>query len=156
MGAAESVVDVGRRDKALRDHLPQGVRYVGLDLCPPADVIADAEQPLPFSDREFSCVVLADVLEHLDDPHAALGEAMRVGKSAVVLLPNMLALEHRLSFLRGKLDTSKYDFGPDNPRDRHRWLMNHDQARDFTRAVAAEAGCGWHVRSQRPRSRRSP
>jgi SAM-dependent methyltransferase len=139
-----SVLDVGCRDRALARHLPPLSRYVGLDLGPPADVIATADGPLPFDDDSFETVVLADVLEHLNDPHTALDEAMRVARSAVViLLPNMYTLYYRLRFVMGRLPGNKYAFGAEQPRDRHRWLPTFEEAAEFTRQRADAAG--WHA-----------
>jgi hypothetical protein len=138
VGDADSVLDVGCRDKALRDHLTAS-RYVGLDLEPPADVIGSAEERLPFSHREFDCVVLADVLEHLNDPYFAFDEAMRVGDVVVVLLPNMYTLMIRLQFLRGSLG-AKYEFRPENRLDRHRWVMGYGEAREFVHHRASKGG----------------
>jgi SAM-dependent methyltransferase len=134
-----SVLDVGCRTGELREHLPEDGRYVGLDLLPPADVIASAEEPLPFDDDSFESVVLADVLEHLNDPHKALDEALRVGRqSVVVLLPNLFTLLVRIYFaLLGRMPSQKYAFGPDPQVDRHRWIMNFDQAAAFTAGRAA-------------------
>ena len=138
-----SVLDVGCRDKVLQRHLPEGTRYVGFDLFPPADVVGSAEEPLPFSDDEFAVVVMADVLEHLNDPHAALDEAMRVASTAVVIvLPNLYSLLHRVRFAAGR-PSDKYEFGPEGKLDRHRWLMNADQAAAFAHGRAAQAG--WRV-----------
>ncbi|MEA2154952.1 MAG: hypothetical protein QOE11_1092, partial [Solirubrobacteraceae bacterium] len=82
-------------------------------------------------------------LEHLDDPQSALDEAIRVAsKAVVVLLPNLYTLILRAQFAAGRT-FGKYSFGPDNSLDRHRWLMNFDQAADFTRGRAARSG--WHV-----------
>jgi Methyltransferase domain len=146
VGTDTSVLDVGCRDKALRDHL-DGCDYVGLDLHPPADVIGSAEEALPFADGEFGCVVLADVLEHLDDPYSALDEAMRVGTSVVLALPNVYSLVHRLRFLlRGRLG-AKYAFHAEPKRDRHRWVLSYTEAEGFTKARADVAG--FTVTSQR-------
>ncbi len=138
-----SVLDVGCRDSALRDHIPASAKYVGLDLAPPADVVADAERPLPFGNGSFEVVVFADVLEHLDDPHAALDEGMRVStKRVVVMLPNTFSWIHRLQYLGGKI-SDKYRLGAENEKDRHRWLMGWQDADSFVRARAHKAG--WHV-----------
>lgn len=138
-----SVLDIGCRDRTLQEHLSPDVRYVGLDLFAPADVIASADEPLPFGDDEFDAVVLADVLEHLNDPQSALDEAIRVAAKAVVLLlPNLYTLLLRAQFAAGRT-FGKYSFGPDNSLDRHRWLMNFDQAAHFTRGRAARSG--WRV-----------
>lgn len=135
------MLDIGCRDRVLARHLPSASHYVGLDLGPPADVIATAEGPLPFDDASFESVVLADVLEHLNDPHTALDEAMRIARSAVViLLPNMYTLYYRLRFFTGRLPGDKYSFGAARPRDRHRWLPNFEEAANFTRGRAEAAG----------------
>lgn len=42
------------------------------------DVPHDLNQPLPFKDNEFCCILLSDVLEHLPDPVACCGEMYRV------------------------------------------------------------------------------
>lgn len=137
VGDADSVLDIGCRDRELRNHLV--CDYVGLDLQPPADVVHSAEAPLPFGDSDFGCVVLADVLEHLDDPYSALDEAMRVGRSVVVLLPNIYTLMLRLRFLSGSLG-AKYAFEPENHQDRHRWIMSYSEARQFTHHRASVKG----------------
>ena len=138
-----SVLDVGCRDRRLTEHLPSESQYTGLDLGPPADVIASAEDSLPFEDDAFDCVVLADVLEHLDNAHAAIDEALRVARRAVVvLLPNVLTLALRVRIVAGHLP-QKYRFGPHNSPDRHRWIMNFDQAAAFTRSRAELNG--WTV-----------
>jgi hypothetical protein len=138
----KSVLDIGCRGRELRAHLPSNVSYVGMDLFPPADVIASAEEPLPFEDDSFESVVLADVLEHLEDPHAALDEAMRVARcSVVVLLPNLFTLLARLYFAGlGRMPTKKYTFGPIPEQDRHRWLLNFEQAACFTTGRATLSG----------------
>jgi SAM-dependent methyltransferase len=130
---------------------------VGFDLGPPADVVGSADEPLPFADREFDCGVLADILEHLDDPRSALDEAMRVGAGVVVALPNIYSLIHRVSFfLRGSLG-AKYAFPTQRPEDRHRWVLSYSEAERFTHARAQNAG--YAVRAQRafvyPFNRRS-
>jgi SAM-dependent methyltransferase len=144
MGSAGgSVLDVGCRSKELGDRLGGRARYVGMDLFPPADVIASADEAFPFDRRSFDAVVFADVLEHLENPHDALGEGIRVARQAVVvLLPNMYSLVHRLNFARGRT-SPKYRFGADRPLDRHRWLLDFEQADQFTRGVAARHG--WSV-----------
>jgi SAM-dependent methyltransferase len=138
-----SVLDVGCRDKALSSHLPEHMAYVGLDLVPPADVLADAEEGLPFAARSFDVVVFADVLEHLDDPHAALDEGLRVAsRRVVVVLPNTFSWVHRLRYLAGQ-KSGKYLLGPENQKDRHRWLVGLREAETFVHVRAQRNG--WRV-----------
>jgi SAM-dependent methyltransferase len=117
---------------------------VGVDLFPPADVLASAEKPLPFGDDSFEVVVFADVLEHLDDPHGALDEGLRIARQVVVvLLPNLYTAWNRLYFARGRLYGGKYALGVEPTLDRHRWFLRFDEARAFVRGRADRAG--WAV-----------
>lgn len=43
---------------------------------------------LPFEDKEFSCSILGDMLEHVKDPVQVLKEALRVSKSVFITVPN--------------------------------------------------------------------
>jgi len=141
--APESVLDVGCRDRALQAYLPDGTRYVGVDILPPADVVASAEEPLPFQDRSFDVVVFADVLEHLNNPHGALDEGMRIARrGVVVLLPNLYTAWNRLHFVRGRLYTQKYMLDVEPTVDRHRWFLRYDEGRAFVRGRAVRAGWG--------------
>lgn len=143
VGDAESVLDVGCRDRGLEVHLSRSTRYIGLDLGPPADVIADVSCGIPFDDGSFEVVVYADVLEHLDDPHAALDEGMRVAtRAVVVLLPNTSSFIHRIQFATGRF-SDKYGLRPDNELDRHRWLVSFDEADEFVSVRAKRSG--WRV-----------
>ena len=136
-----SVLDIGCRDRVLRTFLPDSTRYIGVDILPPADVIASAEDPLPFNDRSIDVVVFADVLEHLNAPHAALDEGFRIARQAVVVvLPNLHTAWNRWQFLRGRLYTRKYRLAVDPTLDRHRWFPKFDEARDFVQGRAERNG----------------
>jgi SAM-dependent methyltransferase len=83
---ARRILDVGCGEGALQAALPvrSGSRLVGLDASgtmltthPPPVVQADATA-LPFLAGVFDVVVAVNVLDHLVDPTAALGEAHRV------------------------------------------------------------------------------
>ena len=108
------VLDVGCGDGLFLELLKKkGIRGVGLDKSEVAvsRVRAkglEAEQldfvlrPLPFPDNSFEVVVMLDVLEHLQEPAQLLSEAMRVGRSIVLSVPNFNALPFRIEVLRGK------------------------------------------------------
>jgi SAM-dependent methyltransferase len=58
----------------LRTEPPEGTRYVQID----------ADQPLPFVDREFDVALLIDTLHHADAREALLREALRVSRRVMV------------------------------------------------------------------------
>lgn len=98
-GFSGVVVDIGCADRRASRCLPSGCEYVGLDYPRTAiglygsrpDVFGDARR-LPFGDRSVDAVVLKDVLEHVQGPHAALEECARIlrpGGSLVVWMPFM-------------------------------------------------------------------
>ena len=60
---------------------------------------------LPFAARSYDLVVLADVLEHVADPGAALARAVgwcAPGGHVVVSVPNIAHFKARLTILRGR------------------------------------------------------
>lgn len=135
------VLDVGCRSGHLRRALGgQPVRYYGLDLRPPAEIIGSVEGALPFGDGTFDVVVALDVLEHTDDIHGSLAEACRVARRHVVLtLPNAYEIRARWRFAGGRAPSGKYGLPAEPPADRHRWLFSLREARAFVRARAAQA-----------------
>jgi methionine biosynthesis protein MetW len=88
----------------------------GLELSPTAaraaaqigdEVVCGAlEDPaLPFAEGSYDLVVLADVLEHLADPAAALARATgwcRPGGAVLVSVPNVAHWQARLTLARGR------------------------------------------------------
>ena len=138
------VVDVGCRRRELQQALgSQSVRYVGLDLYPPADIVSDVGEGIPLSDGEAEVVVALDVLEHLDDIYAGFADLCRVARRHVVItLPNAFVLDARLRALRGRVG-GKYGLPVEPPADRHRWLFSLEDARRFCGHRAELAG--WRV-----------
>lgn len=136
-----TLLDVGARDGVLRRALPASIQYRSADIRPGCDFIVDLERRLPFDDESFDYVVALDVLEHVDNFHAAFHELLRIArKGAVIGLPNMAFLSHRVSFaLYGRLSTDKYDLVPAGATDRHRWLTTSRQGEQFMRS---QADCG--------------
>ena len=91
----ESVLDVGCGEGHVTARLP-GARIVGVDPDPRALEAAARRVPagefrraavtaLPFDDGAFDLVVCTQVLEHLEDPAAALDELRRVARRAVLV-----------------------------------------------------------------------
>lgn len=144
------VLDVGCRGKGLKQALEgfvNQIRYVGFDLHPPADVLADLEKGLPFRDKAFDVVVALDVLEHIDALHGAFEEICRISSNFVILtLPNMYELRARLKFLTGRPLSGKYGLPITPPLDRHRWLFSLREAREFVHKMGER--CGFQVRQE--------
>jgi SAM-dependent methyltransferase len=139
------VLDMGCRSGALKTvleaHRGINVRYTGMDLLYPAQIVADLNQNVPFVERAFDVVVALDVLEHTDDLHGAFDELCRIAKKYVVLtLPNGYELKGRIKFLFGFPVSGKYGLPVESPGDRHRWLFSFTEARDFVRVRGARNG----------------
>jgi hypothetical protein len=140
-----SVPDVGCRKRelarALGDH---SVRYIGLDIHPPADIVADLNDGIPMKDDEANVVVALDVLEHTDDVYASFAELCRVSSEAVIIsLPNCYEIGMRLAHARGRPMSGKYGLPAEPPADRHRWFFSMDDARRFCRVRSERSD--WRV-----------
>ncbi|MBN2399869.1 MAG: class I SAM-dependent methyltransferase [Candidatus Aminicenantes bacterium] len=93
-----SLIDIGCGDKWKSDLVGRFVeQYTGVDH---ADTIHDhsaidrigSAYALPAADNEFDCVLCTSVLEHLEEPEAALREALRVlkpGGAAIYTVPQI-------------------------------------------------------------------
>lgn len=64
------------------------------------------KESLPFKNKEFDCVFLIDVLEHVWLPEELLKEASRVGKHVILTVPNFSFLKDRLQMLCGLVPQS--------------------------------------------------
>jgi hypothetical protein len=53
-------------------------------------IVHDAENPLPFSDKEFDFVFASHILEHVKDPVLFCSELCRIGKRGYIEVPTPL------------------------------------------------------------------
>ena len=101
--AGRTVVDLGCGGGLLAVPLARaGAHVVGLDLAPKALRAAAAQQSerllaaqadlaeLPLAERSADLVLLADVLEHVDDPAAVVAQAARVLRPGGALFVNTI------------------------------------------------------------------
>jgi methionine biosynthesis protein MetW len=115
--AGGAVLDLGCASGGLLALLrPRAGRLAGLELSATAaraaaevadEVVQGAleDAGLPFAPASFDLVVLADVLEHLADPAAALTRAVgwcRPGGAVLVSVPNVAHWSARLALARGR------------------------------------------------------
>lgn len=65
--------------------------FLSVDICPPADVIADLSQPWPWADGSVAEVAAFDVFEHLPNRIQTWNELHRIlkpGARATIEVPN--------------------------------------------------------------------
>jgi SAM-dependent methyltransferase len=68
----------------------------------PIDEGVDLTRGLPYPDQSFDLVMLTEVIEHLENHRAALGEVARVlrpGGHLILTTPNIMRLDSRLGFM---------------------------------------------------------
>lgn len=81
---AETRLNLGCSDRAFPG-------FIGVDIAPPADVIADLRDPWPWADSSVTEVRAHDVFEHLPNRIHTMNELWRVlkpGGQAVVEVPS--------------------------------------------------------------------
>ena len=64
--------------------------------------IRESAYALPHPDNSFDAVIMLEVLEHLDDPPAALAELHRISRGVVLISTPREPLWRALNFARGK------------------------------------------------------
>jgi SAM-dependent methyltransferase len=52
--------------------------FIGVDICPPADIIADLSKPWPWADGSVEHILAYDIIEHLPDKIHTMNELWRV------------------------------------------------------------------------------
>lgn len=86
-------------------------------------------EDLPFGDKEVDVILLSHVLEHLENIHFVLENAIRSAKKVIVALPTHSILSMVRSAHRSGLG-GLYGLPLVPPRDRHRWIyMLHEMDR---------------------------
>lgn len=96
--APSTLLDAGCGEGELlrRGVLPPELRVISLDLRPESlaylrahsaqrNLVCGSVTCLPFADKSIDAVLCLEVLEHLAEPSAALGELSRVARQAVIL-----------------------------------------------------------------------
>lgn len=117
IGERKKILDLGCRDGTLTRHFIKGNIVIGADIDPDSLSFAhreygievhkvDLNSVLPFEDKSFDTILLAETLEHLPYPSVTLKEIQRVLKVDVKFIGNVplfYHLQNRFRVLRGKL-----------------------------------------------------
>jgi hypothetical protein len=134
-----TLLDVGSRDRILLQYINQEkINYYSADIEANHDYQFTLERTIPFENRHFDYVVCLDVLEHVENIHFAFSELMRISNLGIIVaLPNMGTLQRRFwYFLKGNLNTKKYELPSSYPNDRHRWLTVYHEINSFIKTNA--------------------
>ena len=126
----------------LKSALP-GAEIFDIDIVGEADLIVDLEtvKKFNFADNSFDLVVALDVLEHRDNFHLILDEALRCSsKKCIFSLPNPVRLFGRVILNKRRKDSEKstcgvyekfYGLPLEKPQDRHKWFFAIDDVIDL-------------------------
>lgn len=142
----KSVLDIGADMGYLQYHLPKNSIYTNIGYGKSILHECNLENiPYPFSDKAFDTVLCLDVLEHLENIHAAFDECMRLAKQYVIIsLPNAYNdfwgyLVHG-NYKNGPQNMKFYGLPIDPPEDRHRWFFGSQEAQRFIAERAKRSG----------------
>ena len=95
----------------------------------PIDYGVDLRKRLPYDDGSFDVVILIEVIEHLSDHQAAMGELARIvkpGGSLILTTPNIMRLNSRVHFMLSGYHKTKRRFIPfDTPFDQAHRFHNY-------------------------------
>ena len=95
----------------------------------PIDEGVDLTRGLPYEDESFDLVVITEVIEHLENHRAAIGELARVlrpGGRLILTTPNIMRLDSRLGFMLSGMHKAKRRQIPlDTPLDQAHRFHNY-------------------------------
>jgi len=90
LGESNKILNIGSHDGQAFKNTPFYKNMIHFDLNTfdiPNFVQGDAHN-LPFKDKSFDVSIMAEILEHVDDPVQCLKEARRVSDKIVITVPN--------------------------------------------------------------------
>lgn len=105
----EKIVDIGGNDGHTFDGWGnrENITTVDIDLYDIPNFVRSNAETLPFEDKRFDTAILAEILEHVEDPIKALKEAKRVAKRVIVTVPEEHEWEEHLDPMMSIEDKEK-------------------------------------------------
>lgn len=141
-----AVLDVGADKGVLKQHLPDDISYFTIGYGGLSPYQYNLEHiPWPLESCAFDVVLCLDVLEHLDNIHAAFDECCRIAKKYVIIsLPNpyrdFMSFLYSGKYMGRAKDMKFYGLMPEPEEDRHRWFYSPTDAREFIRHRSEKNG----------------
>jgi len=131
-----SILDIGCDNQYLKNILPSGQKYIGIDISGSPDITLNLEkESIPFKEKSFDTVICLDVLEHLDNLHEVFEEIIKISsKNIIISLPNCWG-SFKSSFYK-TLSPKFYGLPDGKPNDRHKWFFNTDDIIIFFEKMA--------------------
>jgi hypothetical protein len=119
-----SVVDFGCGNREALDYIDP-TDYLGVDICPEADLVVDLNQPLQLN-KKFDTALLLGVLEYLDDPEFTLNNIVGAADYFVVLsLPVKQKPEWQRAFTDASINELLCKFFPIVEHHKHgRYILS--------------------------------
>ena len=136
---SESVCDVGADKGVIKQWLPNTINYFTIGYGENISLQYNLEHiPWPIADSAYDVVLCLDVLEHLENIHAAFDECCRITKKYVIIsLPNpyadFIGFLYSGKYMDRAKDMKFYGLMPEPELDRHRWFFSPTDAREFIR-----------------------
>jgi 2-polyprenyl-3-methyl-5-hydroxy-6-metoxy-1,4-benzoquinol methylase len=106
--AGETILDIGCGHGVYgKELLKKGYRYTGIEAnkgyveeaSKHVHALCMRAEKLEFPDKSFDTVILLEVLEHLEDPYAALSEILRVTReNLIVSVPNISPMKECVEY----------------------------------------------------------
>jgi hypothetical protein len=121
VGGGDGYVTRGVRDVTVTDiAFGRGERVMRPEEGPPMPFVQADACALPFADRSFDTVMFGEILEHMDNPGLAFGEACRIARQRVVMSIPLGGWEDPTHLWRISLDDcfdkAQHDRQPTNGR----------------------------------------
>lgn len=98
----DNVLDAGCGSLSMQKHFAIGTKFTNVDIVnrPGNSYKVDmSRESLPFRNNEFDIAIMAEVMEHLENPWFATRELKRVSKHILITTPSVTDLRNRLIFL---------------------------------------------------------